>query len=147
VSDLGFALIDGDSVPCLELRTEMTLLSAHEDFVLRTLGSLQGCWARLVYTAQLREPNGTYSHWGFDRIYGEEKAQATIQQAHREVFRTILRQRVEELASEGAAATAGRTIKTDVDLVPQGVSRAAQLHFNAVFFALVQLHNAKHRVA
>ena len=125
----------------------MTLLSAHEDFVVRTLGALQGCWARLVYTAQLRDPNGKYSHWGFDRMHGAEKAQATIQQAHREVFRNILRQRIEELAGECGAATANNTVKVRVDLVPAGVSRAAQLHFNAVLFALVQLHNAKHRVA
>ena len=124
----------------------MTLLSANEDFVVRTLGALQGCWARLIYTAQLLDERGRYSHWGLNRTYGTKKAQETIQQAHKEVFRTVLRQPIEELAqregvdSVDAVAMAGK-------LIPQGTGRAAELHFNAVFFALVQLHNAKHRVA
>lgn len=124
----------------------MTLLSAQEDFVVRTLGALQGCWARLLYTAQLRDQSGRYSHWGLDRTYGGEKAQATIQQAHKDVFRMVLRQPIRELAQNNAVDSAdGATVGEN--LVPQGTGRAAELHFNAVLFALVQLHNAKHRVA
>lgn len=123
----------------------MTLLSAQEDFVVRTLGALQGCWARLIYAAQLRDENGRYSHWGLDRTYGGDKAQATIQQAHKDVFRKVLRQPIKELAHESVDSASAVAIGEK--LIPQGAGRAAELHFNAVLFALVQLHNAKHRVA
>jgi len=144
---LGLLHTGSNSVRCLEIRTKMTLLSAHDDFVLRTLGALQGCWARLVYTAQLRDENGRYLHWGLDRVYGTEKAQATMQQAHREVFRQVLRKKMEDLAREEGGASPVAAVTAESCLMPPGTSRAAQLHFSAVFFALARLRNAKNRVA
>ena len=125
----------------------MTFLSARDDFAVRTLGALQGCWERLVYTAKLRDSRGHYSHWGFDRTHGEGKAQSAILQIHRDLFKRLLRERIQDIAGQ-----CERDIKTSIEggiqnLVPAGVSRASELHFTAVLFALGQLHNAKYPAA
>ena len=121
----------------------MTFLSAREDFVLRTLGALQGCWERLVYTAKLRDGRGHYAHWGFDRTHGEEKAQSAILQIHRELFRRLLRERIQDVATQSEGNLKPAVEGGVQNLVPAGINRAAELHFTAVLFALEQLHNAK----
>jgi hypothetical protein len=126
----------------------MTFLSPREDFVVRTLSVLQGCWARLRYTAQLRDSRGYYAHWGFSRTHGEEKAQIAILQAHRELFREFLRQRVQDVASQCGSEGFEAVLESGVkNLVPVGVNRAAELHFTATLFALEQLRIAKHPAA
>jgi hypothetical protein len=125
----------------------MTFLCAKDDFVVRTLNSLQGCWSRLLYAAQLRQPDGSYLHWGLARTHGAEKAQHAIEQAHRELFREALRLRMQEIAGQCSVSEAHAANEQKLALLPAGVSRAEQLHFNAVIFALLQLHNAKRPAA
>jgi hypothetical protein len=126
----------------------MTFLSAREDFVVRTLGALQGCWARLLYTAHLRDSRGRYAHWGFNRTHGEEKAQAAMLQAHRELFRDLLRQRIQDVAGQCGDDEIETALESGTrNLLPPGANRAAELHFTAVLFALEQLRIAKHPAA
>lgn len=124
----------------------MTLLSPREDFVVRTLASFYGAWARLAYTAGLLQADGRYAHWGFIRTYGGEKAQATIAGAHREVFREVLRQPIQQIAAERSRHQ-DAPIVLHANYIPGQASKAAALHFNAVLFALAQLDSAKRPAA
>ena len=117
----------------------MIFLCADDDFVVRTLGALRGCWARLVYTAELRQADGRYEHWGFIRTHGEQNSQAAIERAHRQMFREVLRRPISELANGDALDRARAALAGRLNLLPNGTRRAARLHFTAVAFALSQV--------
>lgn len=121
----------------------MTLLSPHDDFVIRTLGALGGCWRRLLYVSALRGESGAYSHWGFVRLHGEDKAQAAMHQAHKEVFREVLRRPVPQLIAEERSEESSQELRPEL-LAPSDAGRAARLHLNAVLFAIEQTRHAKH---
>jgi hypothetical protein len=64
-------------VPRSEIVNSTARLSAFEDFMKRTVTTLQGVWARLNYIRELRQADGTYEHWGLARIHGSIAAEET----------------------------------------------------------------------
>jgi hypothetical protein len=135
---------------CSELRTRMTLLSAYEDFVVRTLASVRGLLARLVYLGSLRNDDGDYCHWGMSKTFGQSRASEALAQAHTEAWLEVLRTPIPALFAE----TQDSTLETDLGLgnetwrgqleklTPPDVSGGTKRHFNSILLTLSLLSQA-----
>ena len=119
----------------------MTLVSASDDFRIRTLAALPGLWAKLRYLAGLRSPDGAYQHWGMSRTYGEEAAQKAAAAVHSDVFLEFLRTPVRQLAREFSdSPSSSSTQPADwSSYVPQDLGGGSLKHFNSVVSALQKL--------
>lgn len=86
----------------------MAVKSAYEDLCRLTLGKITGTWAKLAYLADRRTSDGTYEHWGFERVHGTAATQEVFLQAHRSLLETILHTRLkwlrDDLRESSAAA-------------------------------------------
>ena len=69
----------------------MTFKSVQEDLQTRTLRAVSGLLGKLDYFVSLRQQDGSYSHWGLSRVYGEDAAQRALADAHRNLVSLILR--------------------------------------------------------
>ena len=122
----------------------MTFLSAYEDFVVRTLASLTGLLARLVYLGSLRNHAGEYCHWGMSRTFGHSRTSEALAQAHTEAWLEVLRTPIPALFAEtqdlemGSASWRGQREK----LTPPEVSGGTKRHFNSILLALSLLSQA-----
>jgi hypothetical protein len=129
---------------CSELRTRMTLLSAYEDFVGRTLASLPDLLARLVYLGSLRNHAGDYCHWGMLRTFGPSSTSEALAKAHSEAWLEVLRTPIPALFAEtqdlemGSETWRGQREK----LTPPDVSGGTKRHFNSILLALSLLSQA-----
>ncbi|SRR5581483_848823 len=136
----------------------MTFLSAYEDFVLRTLGSVPALLEKLLYVSCLRNEGGEYEHWGLVRAHGEGPAQKAMEMAHGELFLRVLRTPLQRLAEETAMLAPGEP-RMDVEdcrrnwqrLVPPEMHGGNAEHFRSVLTALAKLGetpaSATHRAA
>lgn len=137
---IGLFLMEFDL--CSELRTRMTLLSAYEDFVVRTLASLRGVLARLVYLGSLRNDAGDYCHWGMSRTFGQSCTSEALAQAHAETWLEVLRTPIPALLAQdlemGSETWRGQGEK----LTPPEMSGGTRRHFNSILLALSLLSQA-----
>ena len=127
----------------------MTLFSAFEDFVLRTLGALPATWSKLVYVAGLRKPDGSYAHWGLERTHGRESVRCALLQAHRELFLEVLRTPLARLLEDARRSAAEQESATDAylktistrsaELLPEDRGGGSDEHFSLVLDALSSL--------
>ena len=118
----------------------MALLSAFEDFVVRTLGTLAGPRSRLAYIGSLRR-DGKYGHWGLERAYGDSVAADTISDAHTEVWLEVLRTPLRKLVEEPADATSAsdemaNLVQQERALTPSNLGGGSKRHFSSVLLAL-----------
>ena len=122
----------------------MTLLSAYEDFVSRTLASLPGLLARLVYLGSLRDDAGDYRHWGMSKTFGQASASEALAQAHAEAWLEVLRTPIPALFAETQDSEMGNEIwrGQPEQLAPLNVSGGTQRHFNSILLALSLLSPA-----
>jgi hypothetical protein len=122
----------------------MTLLSAYEDFVVRTLARLPGSLARLVYLGSLRNDAGDYCHWGMSRTFGQSRTSEALAQAHAEAWLAVLRTPIPALFAEtqdlemGWESWRGQREK----LTPADVCGGTKRHFNSILLALSLLSQA-----
>ena len=129
---------------CSELRTRMTLLSAYEDFVVRTLASLPGVLGKLVYLGSLRNHAGDYCHWGMSRTFGQSRTAEALAQAHTEAWLEALRTPSPALFAEtqdlemGSETWRGQREK----LTPPEVGGGTKRHLNSILLALSLLSQA-----
>jgi hypothetical protein len=131
----------------------MTLKSAMEDLQSRTLRAVSGLLAKLDYLASLREPDGSYSHWGLARVHGESAAQRALQEAHRGIVTKVLRTPLRSLLRDvdeskrqtetGPADLLDRLKDCPSKVVPPGPGAGTERHLNSVLHAL--WHLAKSR--
>ena len=113
----------------------MPLLNAEEDFLQRTLGSLQNVWEKLAYVSGLRSSAGIYDHWGLASIHGREKASAAIAKAHSELFRQTLTTPLQQLHSfERESALPAQ--KSPRSFVPDDLKGGCREHMEYVVEAL-----------
>lgn len=123
----------------------MVLLSAIEDFVLRTLARLPARMDRLEYMAGLR--NGEeYEHWGMTRIHGPKASRQALSNAHTdatlEILRTPIRNLSEEL--EGSPPERAENWQASKDrLIPADLGGGSKTHVNSVLVALGYLLKLK----
>jgi hypothetical protein len=122
----------------------MTLLSAYEDFVVRTLASVPGLLAKLVYLGSLRDDSGVYRHWGMSRTFGPSSASEALAQAHTEAWLEVLRTPIPALFAQtrdlemGSETWRGQGEK----LTPPDAGGGTRRHFNSILLALSLLSQA-----
>lgn len=119
----------------------MTLFSAYEDFVLRTLGALKGPWERLVFVAGLRDPKGRHEHWGLEYTHGPQVAKKAMAQAHTDMFQKVLETPLPELREEFEALARRQTsgVPELEQMIPAERNGCSSEHFRYVRSALTLL--------
>lgn len=117
----------------------MTLVSAYDDFRIRTLAVLPGLWAKLRYLAGLRTAEGGYQHWGLSRTYGSDAAHKAAASAHTDLFVEFLRTPVRQLAREFSDAPASEEPADWSAYIPGDLSGGSLKHFHSVVVALQKL--------
>ena len=128
----------------------MVFLSALQDFVGRTLGSLSGPLSKLAYIGRLRR-GGDYEHWGLARAHGASAASAAISEAHTQIWLEVLRTPLASLSEEMQSLPDGNTAADAVaelkaqskNLIPPDTAGGGQRHFNSILLALSLLSLAK----
>ena len=130
----------------------MALLSALEDVQATTLKAITGSLRRLEYLASLRKQNGSYAHWGLNRIYGELHARRALADAHRAELSNILTTPIRKLQTDvqQSSAEAGveprkyleRLTSSSSQLLPPNPGAGSGRHLSSVLHALVSLLRA-----
>jgi hypothetical protein len=127
----------------------MSLFSPLEDLQATTLRAITGSLRRLEYLASLRHPDGSYTHWGLARIYGELRARRALADAHRAELSSILATPIRNLEKDvhESSEEAGLAPKTYLErlssstsqLLPPNPGAGSGRHLNSVLHALVSL--------
>lgn len=135
----------------------MTLSSAVQDLQETTLRALFGLLRKLEYVAGLRDPQGNYSHWGLNRVYGDHAARRAMANAHRSVLSHILAMPIRKLLEdvEKSSETAGIKPEAYVErltisgqrLLPQDPGAGSARHLSSVLHALSSLQKTRKRDA
>jgi hypothetical protein len=140
----------------------MTLNSALEDLRWTTLKALMDGLQRLEYLSKLREPGGTYAHWGLARVHGELAASRALVQEHHMLVSRVLATPIARLFEdlERSSRLAGLTPEDYIkqlsargaSLLPPEPGAGAERHLNSVLHVLscltrTRLHGATHRAA
>jgi hypothetical protein len=129
----------------------MTLRSAYQDFVERTLAGLAGSWQRLTYLGSLADGKGNYSHWGMTKTFGPLQASEALAQAHTDSWLGVLRAPLPLLMGElqtmepdqGGASLPGKLSPAEAGkLSPMNLGGGSKRHFNSVLLALSLLSRA-----
>lgn len=81
--------------------TSLKISAAVEDLRKRTLGSLHGEIARLVYLAATRDYNtGKYYHDGLAARFTHEVANQALAECHEEIFQKLVQASLKDLVSQ-----------------------------------------------
>jgi hypothetical protein len=79
----------------------LTINTAYEDLVRRTLGVIPCDLARLIYLASTRDYNsGVYHHEGLAARYGTESARVALRAAHKDIFYRLVCLSLEGLVTD-----------------------------------------------
>ena len=79
-----------------------------EDFALRTLHSISGDVARLLYVASLRDlATGRYRHEGLTAIHSESAVDQSLRLCHEELFERLLESSLEQQEADLRGCLAG----------------------------------------
>lgn len=111
----------------------MRFRSAKEDLQATTLAALRGPLAQLDYVASLRRGDG-YEHWGLEKVYGKEAAQAALAEVHAELVATLLREPLARLFEQ--APDAEMFERPASELLPPATGALRAQHFSLVWDAL-----------
>jgi len=127
----------------------MPLFSAMENLQSTTLKAITGSLRRLEYFAWLRLKDGSYSHWGLSRVYGDLRARRALADAHRAQLSAILGAPLRSLeqdvrnSSEEAGLTADQYLErlsaNISQLLPPNPGAGSSRHLNSVLHALASL--------
>lgn len=131
----------------------MSLLSALEDLQTTTLTAIAGSLRRLEYLASLRKQDGSYSHWGLNRIYGEARARRALADAHRAQLSVILATPIRNLEKDVRESSdeAGllpkaylqRLLSDSTQLLPPNPGAGSSRHLSSVLHALSSLQRTR----
>ena len=131
----------------------MTLTSAVQDLQETTLRAVSGLLRKLEYIASLRDPQGSYSHWGLNRVYGNPAAAKALSNTHRSVLSHILAMPIRKLMEDinRSSEAAGISAETYVDrlsdsserLLPTEPGAGSARHLNSVLHALSSLQKVR----
>jgi hypothetical protein len=113
----------------------------------RTLRAVTGLLAKLQYLVSLRTQDGTYSHWGLERVHGEAATQNALKDAHRGVVSSILRTQLRNLfrdlqetsGSEKETADLLDHLQASPQIIPPKPGAGTERHLNSVLHALARL--------
>lgn len=127
----------------------MTLTSALENLQETTLQAIAGWLRRLEYLAGLQDRQGSHSHWGLARVYGDAAAKRALAEAHRNVLSHILAMPIRMLVrdAEQSSECAGvppvayveRLCETGKNLLPAGPGAGSGRHLSSLLHVLSTL--------
>lgn len=127
----------------------MTLKSAMQDLQERTLRAVSGLLGQLDYLAGLRSQDGLYSHWGLERVHGEEATRRALRDAHKGVVTNILRTPLRNLVRDAEESASVRGTETSQllqalrehpeQVVPANAEVGTERHLSSVLHALLRL--------
>ena len=127
----------------------MPLRSAVADFEDTTLAAIPGLLRKLHYIAGLRDGRGNYSHWGMERVHGQDAARRAIRVAHSAVLSQVLRTSLRVLDQDLRRSVASGQVtehellasleKLASQALPDGAVAASEKHLTAVLHALSAL--------
>jgi hypothetical protein len=118
----------------------MALFSAYEDFMKRTLGALDGTWAKLVFVTSLRGEKDHYEHWGLEYTHGPKAARAAVVKAHSEIFQQVLESPIPELQHE-----VSEELTNAEQMIPTQRNGCSPEHFRYLVKALSFLKSRSNR--
>ena len=130
-----------------EIVNPMRLRSALEDFEANTLAAVPGLLGKLYYLGALHDGDGTYNHWGLEKVYGNDAAWSAIGTCHRALLSRILKTPLPILLDDVGASSAKGQLATREFLfslksphsLPKSPPAASQVHFRSVLHALLAL--------
>jgi hypothetical protein len=135
----------------------MSLISALEDLQKNTLHSITGYLRRLEYVSGLRGKEGSYEHWGLERVHGDPAAKKALAGAHRSVVSGILSTPIRKLIedAEQSSKLAGVAPTAYIEglsqngsrLLPPAPGAGSARHLNSVLHALSSLLRSRTRDA
>ena len=127
----------------------MALKSVKEDLQASTLRAISGLLGKLEYFVRLRQPDGSYSHWGLSRVHGEAAAQEALGQAHHSVVSKILRAPLCKLLDDIQASCSskqqpqaeflGELQEREGQTLPPNAGVGSRRHLSSVLHALLAL--------
>lgn len=127
----------------------MTLKSAMQDLQERTLRAVSGLLGQLDYLAGLRSQDGGYSHWGLERVHGQEATRRVLRDAHKAVVANILRTPLRNLVRDAEESASFRQAETSQllqglrehpeQVIPANAEVGTERHLNSVLHALLRL--------
>lgn len=131
----------------------MTLKSVKEDLQARTLHAVSGLLAKFEYFTSLRQDDGSYSHWGLSRVYGEEAAQRALAEAHKNNVSQILRTPLRNLLEDARESSGQNGMEQqhflqqlkdhEAESLPKDPSAGSRRHLSSVLHALSALVKAR----
>ena len=131
----------------------MTLKSVKEDLQARTLHAVSGLLGKLEYFTSLRLDDGSYSHWGLSRVYGEEAAQRALAEAHKNNVSQILRTPLRNLLEDARESSGQNGMEQqhflqqlkdhEAESLPKDLSAGSRRHLSSVLHALSALLKAR----
>ncbi len=129
----------------------MPLLSAYDDFVVRTLQPLGSTWNKLRYIAHLKSPTGGYEHWGVITTHGRLEANRAIGKAHSEIVKETLTISIPDLFQSCRESDAFPQEFSLENLSPEDFDGTCGEHLEYVVGALTALRSSpmlpSHRAA
>lgn len=127
----------------------MSLKSVREDLQTRTLSAISGLLGKLAYLADLRQQDGSYSHWGLSRVHGEESAQRALTEAHKSMLSTVLRTPISQLQTDVQESSKAQQVpqerfvgelqEKEAQLLPPKSGAGSRRHLSSVLHALSAL--------
>lgn len=90
----------GKLFPGRSQETDEMFLKIAEDFKNYTLQALPTLVEKLAYISALQNQDGSYTHWGLSRSFGDQKTQKAIRAAHSELLLELLRRPINSLHAE-----------------------------------------------
>lgn len=127
----------------------MTLKSATQDLQERTLRAVTGLLGQLDYLAGLRTQAGLYSHWGMERVHGEEATRRALRDAHKAVVANILRTPLRSLVRDAEESASDRQTEPSQllqalrehpeQVIPANPEVGTERHLSSVLQALLRL--------
>ena len=103
----------------------------------------------MEYLASLRRQDGLYSHWGLERVHGEEATRRALKDAHRDVVSNILRTPLRNLVRDAEESAAlKRTDPSELleglrehpaQVTPANAEITTERHLSSVLHALLRL--------
>ena len=127
--------------------------SCLEDSIKTILARGMGTWGKLQYVASLRQPEGTYLHWGLTRLHGERAVRRAFVEVHVGLVRQVLHSPLSELMedlkreAEDYGSSSGECLsnlsRRAAELVPPESGEGARRKFNSVLTALSAIVQAE----
>jgi hypothetical protein len=129
----------------------MSLFTALEDFLHRSLSAFPTVWEKLCFVSELRGDNQRYEHWGLQQKYGESEAQTALADAHAGLCNEVVSTQLAELWLAANQAAHREELEVEeffkrlrsTDRLPGNLQGVTPEHFDFVVTNLSRVSRAR----